>query len=49
VMSKHEVIPMQVAHGIVADAVGSVIDCLRDFDTIGALDSYNWSASPTRK
>ena len=49
VMSKHKVIPIQVAHGIVADAVWSVIDCLCDFDTIGRWNSYNWSASPTRK
>src|SRR6516165_7506407 len=38
VMSKHNVIPIQVAHGIVADAVWSVIDCLCDFDTIGAVE-----------
>src|SRR5258708_3995200 len=38
VMSKHEVIPMQVAHGIVADAVWSIIDCLRNFDTIGTVE-----------
>jgi hypothetical protein len=38
VVSKHEVISIQVAHDIVADAVWSVVDCLRDFDTIGAVE-----------
>src|SRR5260370_16282704 len=38
VMSEHEVIPIQVAHSIVAEAVWSVVDCLRDFDTIGAVE-----------
>src|ERR1043166_1140626 len=37
-MSKHEVIPIQVAHGIVADAVWSVIDGLRDFGAVGAME-----------
>src|SRR5713101_2629215 len=29
---------MQVAHDIVADAVWSVVDGLRDFDTVGAVE-----------
>jgi len=37
VMSKYEVIPIQVAYGIVADAVWSVVDCLGDFGAIGAV------------
>ena len=37
-MSKHEVVPIQVAHSIVADAVWSVLNCLSDFDTIGAVE-----------
>src|SRR5690349_19443446 len=37
VMSKYEVIPLQIAHCIVADAVWSVVDCLGDFGAIGAV------------
>ena len=29
---------MQVAHDIVADAVWSVVDCLRDFGAIGSVE-----------
>src|SRR6267378_1778323 len=38
VMSKHEVIPMQVAHGIVADAVWPVVDGRGNLDSIGAVE-----------
>ena len=38
VMSEDQVIPIQIPHRVIADAVRSVIDHLRDFDTIGAME-----------
>ncbi len=37
-MSEHQEIPVQVAHGVVTDAIWSVVDCLRDFDGIGPVE-----------
>src|SRR5215472_2289301 len=37
-VSKDQVVPIHIPHGVIADAVWSVIDHLRDFHPIGTME-----------